>query len=44
MKPRIPLRQSLQDPNLMGGALSGDSWRQWRTLPIAAMGEPLYRR
>ena len=42
MKPRISLRQSLQDPNLLGGALSGDSWRPWRTLLIAAMGEPLY--
>ena len=42
MKPRISLRQSLQDPNLLGGALSGDSWHPWRTLLIAAMGEPLY--
>jgi hypothetical protein len=42
MIPRISLRQSLQDPNLLGGALSGDSWRPWRTLLIAAMGEPLY--
>ena len=42
MKPRISLRQSLHDPNLLGGALSGDSWRPWRTLLIAAMGEPLY--
>ena len=42
MKPRISLRQSLQDPNLLGGVLSGDSWRPWRTLLIAAMGESLY--
>lgn len=32
----------LLDPNLLGGALSGDSWRPWRTLLIAAMVEPLY--
>jgi hypothetical protein len=42
MKPRISLRQSLQDPNLLGTAIAGDSWRPWRTLLIAAMGEPLY--
>ena len=41
MKPRISLRQSLQDPNLLGGALSGDSWGSWRALLIAAMGEEL---
>ena len=38
MKPRISLRQSLQDPNLLGGALSGDSWRSWRALLIAGDG------
>ena len=32
MKPRISLRQSLQDPNLLGGALTGESWAAWRTL------------
>ena len=42
MIPRISLRESLRDPNLLGGALSGDSWNPWRTLLIAAMGEPLY--
>ena len=26
MKPRISLRQSLQDPNLLGTAIAGDSW------------------
>ena len=41
MKPRISLRQSLQDPNLLGTAIAGDSWRSWRTLLIAAMGEEL---
>src|SRR5262249_43696735 len=41
MKPRILLRRALSDPNLLGNALSGDSWLPWRTLLIAAMGEPL---
>jgi hypothetical protein len=26
MKPRIPLRRALSDPNLLGNALLGDSW------------------
>ena len=38
MKPRISLRQSLQDPNLLGTAIARNSWRSWRTLLIAAMG------
>jgi hypothetical protein len=29
------------DPNLLGGVLVGDSWRAWRVLLIAAMGEEL---
>ena len=41
MKPRISLRQSLQDPNLLGTAIAGDSWRSWRALLIATMGEEL---
>src|SRR6516165_7008811 len=41
MKPRISLRQSLQDPNLLGGALTGESWAAWRTLLVASMGEVL---
>jgi hypothetical protein len=41
MKPTISLREALDDPNLLGGALQGDSWRAWRILLIAAMGEPL---
>jgi|SRR5947199_8839777 len=41
MKPRISLRQSLQDPNLLGGALTGESWAAWRTLLVAGMGEAL---
>jgi hypothetical protein len=38
---RISLRQALDDPNLLGNVLSGDSWKPWRTLLIAAMGEQL---
>jgi hypothetical protein len=35
------MREALADPGLLGGALPGDSWLVWRTLLIAAMGEPL---
>jgi hypothetical protein len=35
------LRRALADPNLLGDCLPGDSWRVWRTLLIAAMGEAL---
>src|SRR5262245_37292415 len=41
MTPSITLRQALADPQLLGGALAGPSWRAWRTLLIAAMGERL---
>jgi hypothetical protein len=41
MKPMVPLRQALADPQLLGGMLAGDSWDGWRTLLIAAMGEAL---
>jgi hypothetical protein len=41
MIPRVPLRQALSDPNLLGTALAGDSWSSWRILSIAAMGEEL---
>jgi hypothetical protein len=41
MKPQATLRRALTDRNLLGGVLSGDSWRTWRVLLIAAMGEPL---
>jgi hypothetical protein len=35
------MRDALSDPHLLGGALPGDSWRTWRILLIAAMGEAL---
>jgi hypothetical protein len=41
VKPRISLRTALSDGNLLGGMLAGDSWAGWRTLLIAAIGEPL---
>jgi hypothetical protein len=37
----VSLRQALASDQLLGGILSGDSWRAWRTLLIAAMGESL---
>jgi hypothetical protein len=41
MIPRVPLREALSDPNLLGAVIGGDSWRSWRTLLIAALGEEL---
>ncbi len=41
MKPRVTIRHALTDPQLLGGALPGESWAIWRTLLIAAMGEAL---
>ena len=41
MTPSISIREALADPKLLGGVLAGDSWRTWRTLMIAAMGEAL---
>jgi hypothetical protein len=35
MIPRVPLREALSDPNLLGTAIAGDSWRSWRTLPVS---------
>ena len=41
MTPTIPLRQALSDPGLLAHVIAGDSWRTWRILLIAAMGEEL---
>jgi hypothetical protein len=41
MIPRLALRSALDDDQLLGAVLSGESWEAWRTLLIAAMGEPL---
>jgi hypothetical protein len=41
MKPTIPLRKTLADKQLLGRVLAGDTWRAWRILLIASMGEAL---
>jgi hypothetical protein len=41
MKPKCTLRHALCDPALLGTTLQGESWRAWRVLLIAAMGEQL---
>jgi len=41
MRPSISLRKAFADPNLLGDALPGPTWRAWRVLLIAAMGEKL---
>ena len=37
----VTMRAALEDPELLGTVLAGDSWRAWRILLIAAMGEAL---
>jgi hypothetical protein len=41
MTPTVSLRHALSDPALLGNVLRGKSWRPWRTLLIASMGEAL---
>lgn len=41
MRPTVAIRAALADPALLGSVLAGDSWRSWRVLLIAAMGEAL---
>jgi hypothetical protein len=41
MIPQTPIRDALADPLLLGHVIADDSWAVWRTLLIAAMGEPL---
>ncbi|GLR54341.1 hypothetical protein KYK30_32065 [Shinella yambaruensis] len=41
MKPLVTMREALEDPQLLGGAIPGESWALWRVLLIAAMGEAL---
>jgi hypothetical protein len=41
MRKLVSMRAALSDDELLGKALKGDSWSAWRTLLIAAMGEPL---
>lgn len=44
MKPAVTMRAALADPALLGNALDGPSWKVWRTLLIASMGEPLTKQ
>jgi hypothetical protein len=41
VKIKTSFRNALSDPALLGHALKGDSWKAWRTLLIASMGESL---
>jgi hypothetical protein len=41
MKPLVTLRKAFKDKGLLSRVLAGPSWAPWRTLLIAAMGEPL---
>src|SRR5262245_33591171 len=41
MTPRVTLRKALEDEALLGGVLGGDTWHTWRSILLAAMGEPL---
>lgn len=41
MKPRVPIRQALTDPALLGGSMGGETWYAWRVLLCSMMGEPL---
>jgi hypothetical protein len=41
MKPRVTLRQAIEDPELLGSALAGPTWHAWRVILLAAMGEAL---
>ena len=40
-KPKLSLRKALEEPQLLGAELSGDSWQAWRVLLLAMMGEKL---
>src|SRR6185369_10762779 len=41
MTPKVTLRKALEDPALLGDVLGGDTWKTWRIILLAAMGEPL---
>jgi len=41
MTPTVSIRKALKDPSLLGNVLAGDSWRAWRVLLVASMGERL---
>ncbi len=41
LTPKVTIREALADPQLLGAAIPGDSWKLWRIMLIAAMGERL---
>ncbi|MBR0797303.1 hypothetical protein JQ615_18095 [Bradyrhizobium jicamae] len=41
MKPRVSIRHALENTELLGSVLAGQSWEAWRAVLIAAMGEAL---
>jgi hypothetical protein len=41
MRKIVTMREALEDPNLLGKAMTGPSWLPMRALCIAAMGEQL---
>lgn len=41
MRRMISMREALEDPNLFGTILPGDTWAAWRVVLIASQGEPL---
>jgi hypothetical protein len=41
MKAKVTLRRALEDPELLGSSLGAPSWATWRSLLLAANGEPL---
>jgi hypothetical protein len=41
VKKLYSMRQALEDPDLLGTILAGDTWKPWRVILVAAMGEPL---
>jgi len=41
VKPTVSMREALEAPALLGGALPGPSWKPWRAMLIGAMGEAL---
>lgn len=41
MRLTMTMRKALEDPNIFGTILPGESWAAWRVVLIAANGEPL---
>lgn len=41
MRRLISMREALEDPDVFGTVLSGETWAAWRVVLIASQGEPL---